>query len=186
MPKIRLTISAAVLCMVAMTGSTGAKTNTNSGSVSNQMSVASDVKLDNGIDPRGHLPGAADVSTMSIGKQFDATPNFEFYQSCGRPCWLPFMPSTKLMKGASITDNFPYEHFLGNNGNRVHVICQKHDQSTSNQEGQGSDIWDKVVIPKAQATKNIGQFTATQDGTGFYAFASDLWLGNTGWHDITC
>lgn len=185
MKSIRMTL-AVLAVLVARTSYSSAKTNPQIGHASNLGRASKNVRLDNGIDPRGHLPGVADVSTTRPGQQFVATPNFELYSACGRPCWLPFMTSPMLATGSSITDNYPYERFLGNKGDKVHIVCQLRGETIRDEAGHASNIWDKVIIPKSRALRNIGLFTATKDGTGYYAYAGDLWLGNTGWHNIPC
>jgi hypothetical protein len=82
-------------------------------------------------------------------------------------------------------------------GDELLVICQlrqlSNGQATStihNQNGQGSKIWDMVAVPAAfispdsPAASQLGQVPGMP---GFYeAFAPDIWLGNTGWHEIPC
>jgi hypothetical protein len=61
------------------------------------------------IDP-GHLPGRQDVSTTASGHRFYAIPNFYYFQSCGRPCWLPLyrLPTEQ---SAFVTDGWPCEYY---------------------------------------------------------------------------
>lgn len=60
-------------------------------------------------DP-GHLPGRQDVSTMAHGHRFYAVPNFYFFQSCGRPCWLPLY-QLPTEQSAFVTDGWPCEYY---------------------------------------------------------------------------
>lgn len=96
------------------------------------------------------------------------------------------MSSPRITKGGSVTDNYPYERFPGNKGDKVHVVCQVKGETIRNESNQASNIWDKVIIPKAKVLQNASGLTATQDSRGYFAYASDLWLGNTGWHKIAC
>ncbi len=58
----------------------------------------------------GQLPGRLDVSTMSPGQRFYAVPNFYFFQSCGRPCWLPLY-QLPTEESAFVTNGWPCEYY---------------------------------------------------------------------------
>jgi len=61
------------------------------------------------VDP-GHLPGRLDVSTMTPRRRFYAVPNFYYFQSCGRPCWLPLY-ELPTEQSAFVTDGWPCEYY---------------------------------------------------------------------------
>ncbi|HTU08901.1 MAG TPA: hypothetical protein VMG13_25360 [Trebonia sp.] len=81
-------------------------------------------------------------------------------------------------------------------GDRLLVLCQTRKQGNGqaaqdirNQVGQDSDIWDMVAVPKAYISSDSPATGLPQvpGMPGFYeAYAPDMWLGNTGWHDIPC
>jgi hypothetical protein len=64
----------------------------------------------------GHLPGRQDVSTTAPGRRFYAIPNFYFFQSCGRPCWLPLY-ELPTEQSAFVTDGWPCEYYEPNSSN---------------------------------------------------------------------
>jgi hypothetical protein len=81
-------------------------------------------------------------------------------------------------------------------GDRLLVLCQTKTQGNGlaaqdirNQVGQDSDIWDRVAVPKAYISSDspaVG-LSPVPGMPGFYqAYAPDMWLGNTGWHSISC
>jgi len=146
---------------------------------------------------------------MVRGQQFLATPNFFYFASCGRPCWLPLYPTAQLIKGKTVTDNFPYERYLGNAGDALKVVCQNvagaklkvSDQLAANYRltnehrlGNGSiessNLWDKVAVPdEALLPRHQPDTTGLEpipDGQGHYVWGADIWLGNTGDHGIPC
>jgi hypothetical protein len=149
----------------------------------------------------GHPPGAQDVSTTKAGQPFWATPNFYWFSGdpaqggCGRPCWLPIYAHPSIDPGKSVTAGWPCEFYdvasistgpfcashTSPKGDRIRVISQTHGQMIHDQRPAFSDIWDKVVVPKNRITQNLG-LTPAPHGTGYYAWAADLWLGNTGLH----
>jgi hypothetical protein len=84
-----------------------------------------------------------------------------------------------------------------NSGDKVLVVCQltqisKGDPTPTihNQVGKSSDIWDMVAVPASEVSSDspaFGRLHQVHGMPGFYeAFAPDLWLGNTGWHNIPC
>jgi hypothetical protein len=160
---------------------------------------------------------------MKPGQRFYAVPNFYYFQSCGRPCWLPLyqLPS---QQAEYVTQNWPCEYYdptsttsggtclqpssgrtssemanaaMKDSGDRVFVVCQVTDispgrpsQTIHNEVGQSSGIWDMVAVPASQVSRNnsaAAPLTLVPGMPGFYeAFGPDIWLGNTGWHDIPC
>ena len=170
----------------------------------------------------GHLPGRDDVSTMASHHQFYAIPNFYFFPSCGRPCWLPLyqQPTEQC---AFVTDGWPCEYYGPNyssepsctqpptrrtasetadpadkdSGDRLLVVCQLRQLGNGqtaptirNQNGQSSNIWDMVAVPASYISRDapvVGKLSQVPGVPGFdEAFAPDIWLGNTGWHEIPC
>lgn len=82
-------------------------------------------------------------------------------------------------------------------GDKILVVCQLRQlgngqpaPSIRNQIGQSSNIWDMVAVPVAfisQDSPAVSQLIPVPHMPGFdEAFAPDIWLGNTGWHDIPC
>jgi hypothetical protein len=81
-------------------------------------------------------------------------------------------------------------------GDRLLVLCQTRTQGIGsaaqdiyNQVGQDSDIWDQVAVPKAYISSDSPALglSPVPGMPGFYkAYAPDMWLGNTGWHNIPC
>lgn len=148
----------------------------------------------------GHEPGRDDVSTMESGHYFYATPNFR-YHAMGRPCWLPINPGPKLGDGTGtwpVTKNWPCEFygphipifgFAGLSwrhrpGDRLKVIGQVRGPVVKNDIGQTSDIWNVVLIPFGRVVRNQQLLTEFDDVGIPFGFAPDIWMGNTGWHDI--
>jgi len=170
----------------------------------------------------GHLPGRDDVSTMAPHHQFYAVPNFYFFPSCGRPCWLPLYQQP-TEQSAFVTDGWPCEYYGPNyssepsctqpptrrttsvmadpadkdSGDRLLVVCQLRQPGNGqpaltirNQNGQSSNIWDMVAVPASYISRDApvaGKLSQVPGMPGFdEAFAPDIWLGNTGWHEIPC
>lgn len=148
----------------------------------------------------GHEPGVGDVSTMESGQPFKAVPNFRHFAK-GRPCWLPINPGPKLGDGTGtwpVTKNWPCEFYSlhlplyglaalswrRRPGDRLQVIGQVHGPIVTNDIGEQSDIWDVVLIPPGQVVRNVENLTEFDSNGTPLGFASDIWLGNTGWHDI--
>lgn len=190
-----LTVSASMVLLVACSSGTGASSSPQSrpstSSVVNTGTTAPTGSVKNGYP--SHTPGAEDVSTMVRGQQFLATPNFFYFASCGRPCWLPLYPTAQLKGPDKVTDNYPYERFAGNPGDPVKVVCQVQGDTLKDDTQRSSDLWDKVIVPKsAQSILKRSVFTttatlhATPDGKGYFAYGADIWLGNTGNHGIPC
>lgn len=80
-----------------------------------------------------------------------------------------------------------------NSGDRVLVVCQVRGRATQtigNEVGQSSNIWDMVAVPESHISSDsaaAGRLKHVPGMPGFYeAFGPDIWLGNTGWHDIPC
>lgn len=84
------------------------------------------------------------------------------------------------------------EPAVRNSGDRVLVVCQVRVNTTQaihNEVGQASNIWDMVAVPRADISSDsaAGRLKQVAGMPGFYeAFGPDIWLGNTGWHDIPC
>jgi hypothetical protein len=170
----------------------------------------------------GHLPGRDDVTTMAAHHQFYAVPNFYFFPSCGRPCWLPLYQQP-TEQSAFVTNGWPCEYYGPNyssepsctqpptrrtasemadltdkdSGDKLLVVCQLRQLSNGqpapnirNQNGQSSNIWDMVAVPASYISRDapvVGKLSQVPGMPGFdEAFAPDIWLGNTGWHEIPC
>lgn len=79
-----------------------------------------------------------------------------------------------------------------NSGDRVLVVCQVRVSATviHNEAGKSSNIWDMVAVPESYISSDsaaAGRLNQVPGMPGFYeAFGPDIWLGNTGWHDIPC
>jgi hypothetical protein len=82
-------------------------------------------------------------------------------------------------------------------GDRILIICQtthlangQAAQIIHNEAGQVSRIWDMVAVPLKSILYNgvvTNHLRRAPGMTGFYeAYGSDVWLGNTGWHDTPC
>lgn len=157
-------------------------------------------------DPSKNLPGCHVVSSMKPGEEFDTQVNFAYFKSCGRPCWLPIYPHPALVKGSAVTKGHPCEFYLpstksgyceGKNlpPDSVSVICQVHgklppgmtgDTTLTDEAGHSSDIWDQIIVPIDDFVGSKVGLKPSPDGEGYLAYGSDLWLENTGWHNIPC
>jgi hypothetical protein len=83
-----------------------------------------------------------------------------------------------------------------NSGDRLLVVCQvtqigngRPAETISNSVEQSSNIWDMVAVPASYISPDSPAQGLAQvpDMPGFYeAFAPDMWLGDTGSHDIPC
>lgn len=82
-------------------------------------------------------------------------------------------------------------------GDKILVVCQLRQLGNGqaaptirNQVGQGSHIWDMVAVPASGVSPDspaARELIQVPHMPGFHeAFAPDIWLGNTGWHDIPC
>jgi hypothetical protein len=119
---------------------------------------------------------------------FWARPNFYYFEGCGRPCWLPVYPEPRIMKGCSLTLNWPYESWQPPDGSPimghfVEVLRQVRGERLRNEILQYSDIWNLIRIPQDRIdprTRHLAK--PAPDGDGYVGYAADLWLGNTGWH----
>ncbi len=134
---------------------------------------------------------------------FTARPNFYYLESCGRPCYLPLFPAPiRGGKDWAVTDGWPCEFRSRHDrsagphcycegpdqpGHLVYVLGQVRGQMTQNEIGQQSDVWNVMMLPSQHATRNVDylQVIPLDSGTTYYyAFASDMWLGNTGWRNM--
>jgi len=152
------------------------------------------------------LPGCYAVSSMKPGQQFDTQVNFTYFKACGRPCWLPVYPQPALIKGTAVTKGYPCEYFAKTTssgycqgdtteGFLFHVVCQVHgqlppgaigDTNLTDEAGHFSDIWDRIVIPLGALKGSKAPLVPSPDGEGYLEYGADLWLENTGWHNIPC
>jgi hypothetical protein len=84
-----------------------------------------------------------------------------------------------------------------NSGDWLLVICQvthfdngKPAQSIRNEIYQTSNIWDMVAVPASYISSDSPTASPLSQVPGMpgfdEAYAPDMWLGNTGWHDIPC
>ncbi len=157
-------------------------------------------------DPALNLPGCYAVSTMEPGKEFDTQVNFAYFKACGRPCWLPIYSHPALVKGMTITKGHPCEYYLPSTKSgycasknlppdAISVVCQVHgklppgvtgDTTITDDSGHSSDIWDEIIVPIDDMVGDKTGLKPSQDGEGYLAYGSDLWLENTGWHNIPC
>lgn len=161
------------------------------------------------LRPRwGHDPGPRDVSTMISGKTFVAKPNFKYFRQNARPCYLPIYyrpqnPSKKEL-GQAITYGWPCEAYRWHNqksgpacwsqskrpsdGDWVQVIGQVRGERIRDERLIYSDIWNIVLVPVGRATEWAeihGCQMVNRDGRDYYiGYAADIWMGNTGWHNI--
>jgi hypothetical protein len=82
-------------------------------------------------------------------------------------------------------------------GDKLFVVCQLTQirkgaatPTVHNEVGKSSDIWDMIAVPGSEVSSNspaFGRLHQVPGMPGFYeAFTPDLWLGNTGWHNIPC
>jgi hypothetical protein len=151
-------------------------------------------------------PGCYAVSTMARGQEFDTTPNFYFFKVCGRPCWLPIYSHPALVKDMAVTKGHPCEYYLPKTSSgycegvdipadTVSVVCQVHgklppgrtgDTTLTDDAGHSSDIWDEIIVPLEDLVGSHAGLKSSPDGEGYLAFGSDLWLNNSGWHNIPC
>lgn len=145
---------------------------------------------------------------------FLARANFFYFEGCGRPCYLPLNPAPRIgNKDWAVTEGWPCEYYVpsshkkpddgpycfdkaGKDGDWVRVIGQVRGQPITNDIGQVSDVWDVIKISDARATRNrelaeSHRFVSMVDpgfideGPIFFiVYAPDIWLGNTGWHEI--
>jgi hypothetical protein len=164
----------------------------------------------------GLPPGRQDVSTMTPGKRFYAVANFYEDQACGRPCWLPLyqLPTETSMDVTQgwpceyyqqnqtsssptcvnpPTGRTPDEMANPadkNSGDRVLVICQVEGEVIRDDAGQISRYWDLVAVPRSRISLDsiaLGHLDQVPGMPGYYeAYGPDIWLGNTGRHDIPC
>jgi hypothetical protein len=86
---------------------------------------------------------------------------------------------------------------FSDSGDRVLVICQVTNigksqpaETIRNDIDQSSDIWDMIALPAAHISSDsivADRLSRVAGMPGLYeAFAPDIWLGNTGWHNIPC
>ena len=96
---------------------------------------------------------------------FDTTPDFTYFPTCGRPCWLPLRAGPDY-RTARVSNGWPLE-----GRDHVWVECQVHGNGVLSQgvlqdsRGVRSNIWNKIR------------------GNGW---GNDIWLGNAGWRNIPC
>jgi hypothetical protein len=107
-------------------------------------------------------------------------PNYSSEPSCVRP------PSRRTASEMA-------DPAVRNTGDRILVVCQvrgKTNQTVHNEVGQGSNIWDMVAVPASYISSDsaaVGRLSQVPGMPGFYeAYGPDMWLGNTGWHNIPC
>lgn len=147
-----------------------------------------------------HEPGPADVSTTEPGKPFAARPNFHYFRGCGRPCWLPLYPMPRLVPGTAVTKGWPIEPGDGREGDQVLVLCQvintegtvANGGAVQDDRQVSSNIWNLVLIPQSMVDagdariKFAAGLQPAPNNSGYLAYAADLWLGNTGDHNLPC
>jgi hypothetical protein len=96
---------------------------------------------------------------------FETTPDFTYFPTCGRPCWLPLRAQADY-RSPRVTNGWPLE-----GRDRVWVECQTRGNDVLSQgtlqdsRGVRSNIWNKIR------------------GSGW---GNDIWLGNRGWRGIPC
>ena len=152
----------------------------------------------------GHAPGAVDVRSHGFGYPFSARFNFRCCNVKGRPYGLPLwgplypQPANNAVKGHTINKHWPHEavwkHWLSpvfpSSGNWVQVAGQVLGEVLHDEAGHWSGLWNVVLVPLHQFRRRARRFgheyqQVTRNGqTFFVTYASDLWMGNTGWHGI--
>lgn len=158
---------------------------------------------------QGHDPGAQDVSTIQPGYEFYAMPNYRYEDQAKRPCYLPVyhrpQNPTKEEYGRAITNGWPCEEKRWHDksagpacwlpkgtptqaGDWILVIDQVRGEELVDERGVKSDVWNVVLVPIEKATDWAEKHGCKQiergKGRYYIGYACDLWLGNTGWHNI--
>lgn len=152
----------------------------------------------------GHEPGPVDVSTMESGEIFEARPNFYYFEACGRPCYLPLYSQPSHAFGLPVTEGWPCEYYDAHSkgrgphcvernrpdGDWIQVVGQVRGQRLRSEhvlasgEHESSDIWDVVEVPVEKLRADAPALVESSAKYYALAYAPDIWLGNTGWHDI--
>jgi hypothetical protein len=124
------------------------------------------------IDP-GHLPGRQDVSTMAFGYRFFAVPNFYYFQSCGRPCWLPLY-QLPTEKSAFVTDGWPCEYYGPNHSSAPSCIRPPSRRTPSEMADRAvRDSGDRLLVLCQTARLSTGRAAgAIRNQVGQ---SSDIW-----------
>jgi hypothetical protein len=97
---------------------------------------------------------------------FETTPDFTYFPTCGRPCWLPLRAEPDYRSPRVGPNGWPME-----GRDRVWVECQTYGNNVLSQgvlqdsRGVRSNIWNRIK------------------GGGW---GNDIWLGNRGWRGIPC
>jgi hypothetical protein len=129
-----------------------------------------------------------DVYPMTPGEQFAARPDFDLWQECGiRPCWLALRAGPDE-EAPAITRGWPYEHGVGHEpADYLHVVCQVRGQAMTDENGQLNDIWDRVIVrPDKVQPGQAAALSPATEAPGYYGYAPDILLGNSGDHDLPC
>jgi hypothetical protein len=138
-----------------------------------------------GVSP---VVDAHDVYPLTPSEPFLARPDFKMMESCGqRPCWLKLYASPD-QASAVVTDNWPYENGFGHQyGDYLQVVCQTRGTTVTDEGGSASNIWNRVIA-RADKVPVAAQalLQPAQGAPGFYAYAPDLLLGNSGDHQLPC
>ncbi len=149
----------------------------------------------------GTRPGFFDISSMIRGEPFYATPNFYYFEGCGRPCYLPLNPAPKRGgKDWAVTDGWPLEldpkrfarypggyisafHKL-DYADRVLVIGEVTGENAVDEIGQESDLWYVIACPPNKVVRNAHLIQERDEKGNCIVYANSLWLGNTGSHGL--
>ncbi len=153
---------------------------------------------------RGTKPGLFDVSCILTGEAFYATPNFYYFEDCGRPCWLPLNPAPK--RGGpnwAVTDGWPSEinpdHLIiqlqpsgyisalhkMDHGDKVLVVGEVRGEIARDEVGNKSDLWYVIACPPDKVVRNAHLIKERDNEGNYIVYANSLWLGNTGSHGIS-
>jgi hypothetical protein len=138
-----------------------------------------------GVSP---IVDSHDVYPLTPREPFLARPDFKLMEGCGqRPCWLKLYASPDEAS-AVVNDNWPYENGFGHQyGDYLQVVCQTRGTTVMDENGSTSNIWNRVIA-RADKVPAAAQplLQPAQGSPGFYAYAPDLLLGNSGDHQLPC
>lgn len=129
-------------------------------------SIAPDTSFD-------HLPGLQDVSTMTPGQRFYATPNFDEDTQCGRPCWLPLYDSPSE-NSDPVTNGWPCEYYGPSTSQPASCVTPSAGRVAKEMADTTiKDSGDRLLV--VCQTRQLGDGQSAQDIHNQVGQDSDIW-----------
>ena len=131
-------------------------------------------------------PTSSEESSSTTDDTITGVPTFEYFEACGRPCWLPINPNPKLVDGLALTSEWPFENYGPEEGDSFTVICSTQSlngKEVQDDRGIGSTSWYEVVVPEDKlsiiddhhTSLSVDDLEIAPDG-GYLGFVPAIWV----------